>query len=1479
MKRILSCLFFLGFGLISFSSFADDINFLLSNRVDIAQGSGRPQILFIIDVLEQSSVTKTGETSSEGWNEVNESSPGTFAVSDVATTPLLIQYPNDISFTGTFIGTNGSLSYRYYEVSSSTYDEIVTKDPREIVKYIMRTRPDLEYGLISLNEYTNPDSYLTSADLKLEVDHRSDVTTSFATIDSISSHSSTSTPITGGISVAYDYLIGQLDDGGGSNYASPLSNDCSDVKLILITNGGWTNDINYATTSSLRTAVTSELGNTSSISAYLVKVAEYIRNYEFKTDCDARISTSVYGVGAETTENLFSGSDPVGNKVATAGDGIFLNADTGGEIVRSVLEDLDHSYPDPLSISSPSVAVSVNRAAHKPTAYATAFEPLKTQRWYGNITDKDLSDSDDDTLDPIGGTTAGSKTFANGFIATKTAASRNIKTNIANGNSLVSLSSIVGSSDTIITSDDYNSYVKDLPGGLADPIHFKPLAIDYGGSTGTRLVIGTNDGLLHMFDASGNELWAFLPKEMEKLVPALANGNTAPSYMMVDHFYGVDGAPTVFVYDAPDSDGIRDGEISSASGSKDKVFLYFGLRRGGGTYYAMDITNPAAPSLLWTKGSMSIDYGAEFDVDVSDAQRENESSETVITAVEPTGSGCPVFATFYLNGSMSSLVMGVCNGAYTSWCLWKYGDYNRGLFSGEVLLDGSQTYSKQEPSVGIYAYYNGPTDYGFTQKNQCVWDLSGVNQFTFDAHPMAIYSYEVTSTSKNSTCSSTYFASIANNMFLGKDNAGANTEVVVGFDITSIPHNAYITSARISLVHSSDGDSESDVYDGAVSIDGVNGYFGEAPGQNAYSTQDCTDKDAYYGDYHHVYENVGGIGDPGSYSQERTIDGYIFPEDLYGEFYTSGKINDKGILALTKLFKSSTLHDTIHDIAWAQFKMKIADPSGVSAGSGAIFETPTGGPQIERQMYGDDYWDNVVPKLEVTWTYDAPSGTITNAEMTKSDATFLAVRGNGAVISYTVTASAGANGSVSPTSATVASGATTQITVTADSGYEIDSVTGCSGSLSGTTYTTGAVSADCTVSATFSLIPVTTYTVTANAGANGSVSPTSATVDSGNTADITVTPDSGYEIDSVSGCGTGTLSGNTYTTGAVTENCTVSATFVASAVTTYTATGVAGAGGSISVPAIVDEGLSAQFMITPDSGYQIDSVGGCGAGSLSGNIYTTGAITADCTVSVTFSLIPATAYTVSTSAGSNGSISPTSASVAEGSTKQFTITPDTGYQIAGASGCGGSLSGSTYTTGAINSACTVSATFEVIPPTMYTVSTSAGSNGSISPTSASVEEGNTKQFTITPDSGYQIAGTSGCGGSLSGSTYTTGAINSACTVAATFEAEPSGATCSTSASSSNSDHVSAGRASVTGDNNCLHCTTESCCSSYGDPIWLVNSCYAAGYMPAACKTAKNTYTSSGGSSWTDMPSDSKVLYQNENNSNWYSSQSTCQSAN
>ncbi|MGA9422795.1 MAG: PQQ-dependent sugar dehydrogenase [Rhodanobacteraceae bacterium] len=149
-----------------------------------------------------------------------------------------------------------------------------------------------------------------------------------------------------------------------------------------------------------------------------------------------------------------------------------------------------------------------------------------------------------------------------------------------------------------------------------------------------------------------------------------------------------------------------------------------------------------------------------------------------------------------------------------------------------------------------------------------------------------------------------------------------------------------------------------------------------------------------------------------------------------------------------------------------------------------------------------------------------------------------------------------------------------------------------------------------------STTPPMMFTVTPTAGPHGAIDPdTPQTVDEGATVDFTVTPDGGYRIADVTGCG-GMLSGTIYTTAPITADCDVLATF---SILTHTVTPVAGPNGNImpATPQTVDDGATISFVVTPDTGYQIDDVSGCD-GVLDRSTYTTGAITADCTVTATF---------------------------------------------------------------------------------------------------------------------------------------------------------------------------------------------------------------------------------------------------------------------
>jgi hypothetical protein len=222
-------------------------------------------------------------------------------------------------------------------------------------------------------------------------------------------------------------------------------------------------------------------------------------------------------------------------------------------------------------------------------------------------------------------------------------------------------------------------------------------------------------------------------------------------------------------------------------------------------------------------------------------------------------------------------------------------------------------------------------------------------------------------------------------------------------------------------------------------------------------------------------------------------------------------------------------------------------------------------------------------------------------------ATFARVR-------HTVTPSAGPNGTIDPASPqSVPEGGTTTFNVVAAPGYSTSVDGSCGGSLSGTTFTTNPIAADCTVSASFTLI---TFPVTSSAGANGSIDPSGTqVVPQGTTATFSVIPVHGFAASVGGSCG-GTLNGTTYTTAPVNAACSVDASFTP--LPRYTVSASSGAHGSVSPASqAAIAGDAASISIAPDAGYNYAVRGTCG-GSLQGDTYVTRPASADCTVTVTF---------------------------------------------------------------------------------------------------------------------------------------------------------------------------------------------------------------------------------------------------------------------
>lgn len=145
---------------------------------------------------------------------------------------------------------------------------------------------------------------------------------------------------------------------------------------------------------------------------------------------------------------------------------------------------------------------------------------------------------------------------------------------------------------------------------------------------------------------------------------------------------------------------------------------------------------------------------------------------------------------------------------------------------------------------------------------------------------------------------------------------------------------------------------------------------------------------------------------------------------------------------------------------------------------------------------------------------------------------------------YTATPAAGSGGRIEPSIPQGGeAGEVLSFTIVPDEGYGIVSVTGCDGSLNGSTYLTGPLSADCEIVASFAG-DVETFTVTSSAGPGGAIEPEGPQpAPEGETVSFVLLPDPEHVIDGVGGTCGGELVGDVYTTVPITADCTVQAAF------------------------------------------------------------------------------------------------------------------------------------------------------------------------------------------------------------------------------------------------------------------------------------------------------------------------------------------------
>ena len=380
---------------------------------------------------------------------------------------------------------------------------------------------------------------------------------------------------------------------------------------------------------------------------------------------------------------------------------------------------------------------------------------------------------------------------------------------------------------------------------------------------------------------------------------------------------------------------------------------------------------------------------------------------------------------------------------------------------------------------------------------------------------------------------------------------------------------------------------------------------------------------------------------------------------------------------------------------------------------------------------------------------------------------------------FTVTPSAGANGSVSPnTVQTVTSGSSVTFTSTPSAGYTVNQwlLNGQVAQVGSTNYTLNDVTGDDTVQVTFSPLPTPGYMI----------SPAPATTFSSSTVTFQWNPGAGnteymLELGSTMG-GSDLFSSGDIPAGTVSETVNgiptdgrkiyatlysltssgwtdTGSTYTAATITqTFTVTPSAGSNGVISptTAQTVSSGGSVIFTAQPNAGYEVSQwlVNGSAVGT-SGTSYTVSNVEANTTVEVTFGPVTAAAQMVSPVAGSTlpgASVNFQWAAGTGSSGYYLYVGTSPGFADIFNSGSIGASTLSQTATGIPTNGSPIWVRlwtasngswlyndYEYTAANLCTVTPSAGANGSINPSQpVIVTVGSSVLFTATPSAGYVV---------------------------------------------------------------------------------------------------------------------------------------------
>ena len=325
--------------------------------------------------------------------------------------------------------------------------------------------------------------------------------------------------------------------------------------------------------------------------------------------------------------------------VSSEGGGATYNADSASALAQAFIDQLELVAEDSKAITSPGVAVNqMNRLEHLDQLYYSVFKPRKSSVWEGNLKRYKLDGTvirDVNNADAVDSDTGYFSNFSqswwspeiDGFDAEQGGArsqlnNRKLFVSDAAG-SISELTQAEVDDDNVTSSatfgipadaiDDFDSkqeVYEALKALWADPLHSVPLLVNYEGgeaddasSQTNYIFVSTNGGMLHAVDPDdGSEKFTFMPQQfLNKAYDFVSSPSLQPGNIREP--YGLDGSWIAWRRPEIDANGDRTGDAAN-------VYIYGGMRRGGDSYFALDVSNIDSPSLMW-----QIDGGYDGDAD------------------------------------------------------------------------------------------------------------------------------------------------------------------------------------------------------------------------------------------------------------------------------------------------------------------------------------------------------------------------------------------------------------------------------------------------------------------------------------------------------------------------------------------------------------------------------------------------------------------------------------------------------------------------------------------------------------------------------------------------------------------------------------------------------------------------------------------------------------------------------------------------